>query len=245
MKYFIVFLFPLTVFSQEITGKVYDSETTVKGIDVFNVSQKTIAYTDGDGNFAISASVGDTISFHSTFHNPKIIKLKQDDFDNTMIVELVKTINRLNEILLQNNIDPSNFNAIKQEQSIEKTVTEDSKVNPHLYGTSSQYGFDIIRIVGMVSKLIKDKKAKNKPIQLMSAASIDSLFKNDPFFNQNLLANDLKIPESQQQLFFDYCESNKLDKKLIEKENKLLPMIISNVIATENLYIIILMSADW
>ncbi|WP_298533756.1 hypothetical protein [uncultured Algibacter sp.] len=222
MKYIIFFLLPFTIFSQEITGKVYDSETTVKGIDVYNISQKTIAYTNDNGNFTISAAVGDTLSFHSTFHNPKIIKLTKDDFENTLIVELVKTINRLNEILLQNNIDPADFNEKKQEQSITETITEDSKVNPHLYGTSSEYGLDVIRLAGLVGKLIKGNKTKKKSIELMNAKSLDSLFKNDNFFNKSLLVRDLKIPESQQQLFFDYCESQKLDKELVAKENKLL-----------------------
>lgn len=221
MKYLIFFLLPLTAFAQEISGKVYDSESTVKGIDVYNISQKTIAYTDGEGNFTIYAAVGDTLSFHSTFHNPKIIMLTKEDFEDTMIVELIKTVNKLKEILLENNIDPNDFNAVKQEESIDKTITEDSKVNPHLYSTSSQYGFDIVRIVGMVSKLIKGKKTKPSPVQLLKAASLDSLFKNDEFFNQNLLIHDLKIPKSQQQLFFDYCESSEINKELTEKENKL------------------------
>ncbi len=221
MKYLIFFLLPLTAFAQEISGKVYDSESTVKGIDVYNISQKTIAYTDGEGNFTIYAAVGDTLSFHSTFHNPKIIMLTKEDFEDTMIVELIKTVNKLKEILLENNIDPNDFKAVKQEESIDKTITEDSKVNPHLYGTSSQYGFDIVRIVGMVSKLIKGKKTKPSPVQLLNAASLDSLFKNDEFFNQNLLIHDLKIPKSQQQLFFDYCESRESNKERTEKENKL------------------------
>lgn len=222
MKYLVLSLLPLSIFSQEITGKVYDSETTVKGIDVFNISQKTIAYTDNEGRFTIHAKVDDTLSFHSTFHNQKIVKLKQEDFNDVMVIELKKTINRLNEILISNNLDPDAFKDTKEEQSIKQTITEDSKVNPHLYTTSSSYGLDFIRLAGLVGKLLKKNKDQKQTKQIIHATSLDSLFKNDDFFTPKLINQDLKISKSEEKLFFEFCETQKLDKKLIENENKLL-----------------------
>lgn len=222
MKYFIIFLFPLSIFSQNISGKVYDSETSVKGMDVFNLSKEIRAYTDDDGRFTIKASVGDTLSFHSLFHNQKTIKLQQADFENIMVIELSKTINRLNEILLQNNIDPKEFNTVKQEKVIEQTIEEDSKVNPHLYATSSEYGLDFIRLAGLVGKLLKKNKSKVKVDELATSKTLDSLFQKDAFFNKKLLTKDLKIPELHKQLFYEFCETNGISKTLITKENNLL-----------------------
>jgi len=222
VKYLIIFLLPLSIFSQNITGKVYDSETTVKGIDVFNISNKTKAYTDDAGNFTIKASVNDTLSFHSIFHNQMIIKLQQADFDAIMVVELSKTINRLHEILLQNNIDPNDFNTVKQEQKIQETIDKDSKANPHLYEPSSQYGLDFIRLAGLVGKLFKSKKTKEKANEILTSKTLDSLFKNDVFFNKRLLNRDLEIAKPQEQLFYEFCETNGISKKLITKDNKLL-----------------------
>lgn len=221
MKYFIVFLLPLSIFSQNITGKVYDSETTIKGIDVFNISQKTRTFTNDEGNFTINASVGDTLSFHSLFHNQKIIKLKQVDFEGIIVIELSKTINRLNEILLQNNIDSRMFNAVKQKKAIEQTIEEDSKVNPHLYENYSQYGLDFIRLAKLIGKLLKKNKAKAD--ELVTSKTLDSLFHKDDFFNKTLMTRDLKIPEQQEQLFYEFCETNGgISKNLIIKENNLL-----------------------
>lgn len=222
VKYLILFLLPLSIFSQNIRGKVYDSETTAKGIDVFNISTKTRTLTDVDGNFTIKASVNDTLSFHSLFHNQKIIVLNQVDFDDVLVVELSKTINRLQEILLQNNIDPNDFNTVKEEQKIKKTITKDSKVNPHLYEPSSQYGLDFIRLAGLVSKMFKNKRAKDKANAIIPSKTLDSLFKNDTFFNKQLLTEDLKIEESQEQRFYEFCETMGISKKLINKNNKLL-----------------------
>ncbi|WP_136481254.1 hypothetical protein [Cognatitamlana onchidii] len=221
MKFIIAFLLPISIWSQTISGTVYDSESTVKGIDVFNLSQKTIAYTDDKGIFSINARIGDTLSFHSLFHNQKIIKLEAHHFNETFVVELRKTINRLNEILLQNNIDPAEFNTIKQKQVIKKNIEGDSKSNPHLYQTSSKYGLDFIRLAGMISELLKKKK-KNPENHQASASDLDSIFKKDTFFNQSLLTHNLKIPPEDTQLFFNYCAAHNIDKSYIQKENKLL-----------------------
>ncbi|MEC3907823.1 hypothetical protein VOI54_12405 [Tamlana sp. 2201CG12-4] len=222
VKHFIFLLLPISVFTQNITGKVYDNETTVKGIDVFNISKKTRTHTDDNGNFTIEASINDTLSFHSTFHNPKIIRLTKQDFDAIMIVELRKTVNRLKEILIQNDIQPKDFDDAKEEQKIIETIAEDSKVNPHLYQTSSQYGLDIVRLIGLLGKALKSKKIKDKPVELTKAKTLDSLFQHNAFFNDDLLNNNLSIPVAYKQLFYEYCESQGIDKKLLNKEHQII-----------------------
>jgi hypothetical protein len=219
----LIFLFlPLSVLSQNITGKVYDNETTVKGIDIFNISKRTHTFTDGNGNFKIEASVNDTLSFHSTFHNPKTIIVKQQDLEEVIVVELKKTINKLKEILLQNRIESIDFDDTKEEQKIKKNITEDSKVNPHLYETSSEYGLDVIRLAGLLGKLFKSNKVKDTPKKLIQAKTLDSLFQKDVFFNKTMLSKDLKIPPKYEQLFFDYSELEGIDKTLLSQDNKLL-----------------------
>lgn len=222
MKRFIILLFPLSIFSQNITGRVYDNETTVKGIDVFNINKRTHTFTDGYGDFKIEASVNDTLSFQSTFHNPKIIIVKQQDFEEVIVVELKKTINRLEEILLQNKIKTPIFDDTKEERKIINDIAEDSKVNPHLYETSSKYGLDVVRLVGILGKLFKSKKAKDAPLELVNAKTLDSLFQKDSFFNKTMLLKDLNITPKYEQLFFDFSESEGINKTLLLKENKIL-----------------------
>ncbi len=222
MKYFIFILFPFSMLSQSITGKVYDNDTTVKGIDVFNLSQQTRTHTDNYGNFTIKATVGDTLSFHSIFHNKKIVKLTETDFNNVIVIELRKTINRLNEILIQNNIEPKEFNQVAAQNEFGKQVQEDIKKNPHKYGTSSKYGLDVVRLASLIGKLFKKGKRKNTTITPLSHKDLDSLFSNNTFFNEELLINDLTIPKDYKQLFFEYCGTKNLNKDFLSNKNEMI-----------------------
>ncbi|GAA3611618.1 hypothetical protein GCM10022396_30750 [Flavivirga amylovorans] len=208
--------------SQNITGKVYDKETTVKGIDVFNLSKQTRAYTDDYGSFTMEATIGDTLSFHSIFHNKKIVKLNDSHFNGVVVFELSKTINRLKEILVQNNITPKEFNSTKEKVVIKEQVANDMKRNLHLYDSYSKYGLDLVRATKLIRSLFKKKKRKNAPTAPILYKDLDSLFSNDPFFNEELLTNNLTIPKEHEQLFLSYCEAKELDKKLLKNENKII-----------------------
>ncbi|TGV01422.1 hypothetical protein [Flavivirga rizhaonensis] len=208
--------------SQNITGKVYDNDATVKGIDVFNLSKQTRTHTDNYGSFTIKAVIGDTLSFHSIFHNKKIVKLTETDFNNVIVVELRKTINRLNEILIQNDIKPKEFNQVQVQTSLGKQIKEDIKKNPHKYGSSSKYGLDIVRLAILIGKLFKKSKRKNISTIPVSHKDLDSLFSSNTFFNEELLINDLTIPKDYKQLFFEYCGTKNLEKKLLKNENKII-----------------------
>lgn len=221
MKYFIFILLPFSMLSQNITGKVYDNDTTVKGIDVFNLSKQTRTYTDNYGSFTIKATIGDTLSFHSIFHDKKIIKLTEIDFNNVIVVELRKTINRLNEILIQNNIKPKEFNQVQVQNELEEQTKEDIRKNPHKYGSSSKYGLDIFRTVTLIRKLLKKDKRKNVSTIPLSHKDLDSLFSNNTFFNEALLVNNLSIPKDYKQLFFEYCETKNLDKTFLSNKNEI------------------------
>lgn len=48
------------------------------------------------------------------------------------------------------------------------------------------------------------------------------LFKNDKLFNHELLNKTLKINDDKQFLFFDFCESKRIDYKYLKKENNFL-----------------------
>ncbi|MBU2952019.1 hypothetical protein KO493_15070 [Tamlana agarivorans] len=212
----VLLLLPLTTLSQQLKGKVYDSETTVKGIVVYNISDYSKTFTDDDGNFIIKASKNDTLSFHSTFHYKKIIVLKEANFNQVMVIELQKTVNALKEVLITNNY--KDFNEAKAEKTLAEEITKDTKANPHLYGTYSSYGLDFVRLYKLV---YKPEKSKNQP-QVINAKNLDSLFQHDDLFNKKLLYEDLKIPEEFSQQFFNYLEAQAIDKKLFSPSNKLL-----------------------
>lgn len=224
MKYFIFFLLPISLFSQNIKGKVYDNQSTVKGIKVYNVSKQTKTYTDGEGEFTIAASVNDTLFFESLFHHPKHAKLKQIDFEDVVVFELKKVVNELGEVLLSNEKTKA-FNAEEYTDATGLALANDIKNNPHLYLPESSYsnGANIFGLIGMAIKLFKKKdKYKPKPIEYVSYKHLDSLFKKDDFFDLRLLSQDLKIPQEYAHLFLDYCETKNLNKELISEEKKVI-----------------------
>ena len=74
-KIFIFLLFPLTMISQHITGKVYDAETSVKGAKIFNKNANSITYTNETGSFKINALIR-RIQNSAKFKNTHLQKSK-------------------------------------------------------------------------------------------------------------------------------------------------------------------------
>ncbi|TBN06629.1 hypothetical protein EYD45_01730 [Hyunsoonleella flava] len=221
MKHLLLLLFPLTLISQNIKGKVYDSESTVKGIKVYNVSQKRMTYTNNDGDFSISAVVNDTLLFESLFHHNKMIQLKQSDFDDVVVFELRKSVNALGEVLISN--DDEEFNPLEYTQEAERAFERDMKNNLQLYMNESEYdkGVNFKKLFKSIRKLLK-KKNKPKPIEFVTYDDLDSLLKHDNLFSLKLLNQDLNIPEEHAHLFLDYCEAQYWNKNLSSEANKVI-----------------------
>tara|TARA_R110002050_G_scaffold4573_1_gene22089 strand:- start:67169 stop:67924 length:756 start_codon:yes stop_codon:yes gene_type:complete len=219
IKILLFLILPTTVISQNITGKIYDEESTVKGAKIFNISKNTSTYTDDKGDFKIKASVNDTLVFSSYFHHKKTIALTEKHFNNMIVIELKKAINNLDEVLLTNEIKDTIFNELKYKTDIGMQIKNDMEQNPYKYKPLPSGNLDFIKIASLIGKLFKSKKKKDIPIITTTYKAFDSLFENDDFFNTKLLTNQLHIKEVYKPLFFDYCDAKQLDKKLLKKEN--------------------------
>lgn len=221
LKYILLFLLPISIFSQTINGKVYDNESTVKGIKVYNINQKILTYTNNEGDFTISAIANDTLLFESLFHYTKMIKLKESDFNDIVVFELKKSLNALGEVLISD--DNEDFNPLEYTQNAESALERDMKNNMQLYIPESSYssGMNFVAIAKMIGKLFK-RKNKKQPVAYVTQKDLDSLFKQDDLFNLKLLQDDLNIPEKYALLFLDYCETRNINKDLILKENRVI-----------------------
>lgn len=208
--------------SQNIKGKVYDNESTVKGIKVLNVSQKIKTYTNDEGDFSLSAKVSDTLFFESLFHEPKYVILKKINFEAITVFELKKTLNALGEVLISDK-NNERFNPLEYTEIAESAMARDIKRNTHLYIPQSSYsnGMNFIAIAKLIGSLFK-RKNKPKPIEYITYKDLDSLFKNDRLFDLSLLHNDLNIPEDYANLFLDYCEAKNLNKTMITEKNRVI-----------------------
>ncbi|RED49562.1 peptidase associated/transthyretin-like domain-containing protein [Seonamhaeicola aphaedonensis] len=225
MKHLLIVLFfiPIVALSQNINGKIYDEDSTVKGALIINLTQNDTTYSDIKGNFKIKAIVNDSIMFKSLFHHDKKVKVNTSFFKEIIVFELNKSINELNEVLLYDKKDKP-FEVVEYSNNLGFAIAEDIKRNPHLYMPKTSYSggvnfIELAKLIG-INKLFKKKKSTINNIEYHQ---LDSLFYNSEIFTDSLLYKDLKIPKNNKYLFFEYCEERGINCELLAvKENLVL-----------------------
>lgn len=210
----------LKSYSQVVKGKIYDKESTVKGIKVFNKNNNTLSYSNEDGYFSIGANVNDTLTFNSIFYNEKSVKLKQHHFNEIIVIELTKIVNELNEVLLTDIGNEKPFDENSYSNNLSEQMKNDLKNNPHLYSKIPNGGIDFVKLFSLMSNFLKKRKTKEQ-IHYVSYKDLDSLFKSKSIFNDKLLSTDLKIKPEYKILFFDYCELKHINKTLLTQKKEL------------------------
>ncbi|WP_347922043.1 hypothetical protein [Pontimicrobium sp. SW4] len=218
------FLFLCTVFtySQNIKGIVYDNLSTVKGLTVTNTAQKVKTYSDDKGYFTISAKINDTLIFSSLFHQTKTLLVESHHFKDIIVIEVKKTINNLDEVLIKKEPEPKEFNEKEYTVTFKNQIKEDMKRRPYLYAPPPSGNIDFAAIGKLIGKLFKRKKNRKPQFTPLSYKSIDSLFNTDSFFNDKLLTEELKVPKEYKYLFFEYCDVKQINNDLLKDSNKFL-----------------------
>jgi len=211
---------PATLISQTISGKVYDAESTVSGAKISNITRDTSTYTDDEGNFKIKASVNDSISITSLFHQPQIMVVNQQHFDDVFVIELKKKVNELNRVYV-NKANEKTFNSVEAENNLKKQTKSDMELHPYLYEPPPNLNMDFKKIAGLIAKLFK-KRNVSEPVEMMTYGELRDLFETDPFFNSQFLISELNIEKKYHSLFFDFCEAKGIDKALLRDEHHLL-----------------------
>lgn len=150
-------LFPLSLLSQSITGKIYDNESTVKGIQVLNITKNTKTLTNHKGEFNISARVNDSLVISSLFYREQSIKLAESHFNDILVVELKKEINKLDEVFLKNIPELKKFEPIGYEANFHAQIKEDMKRRPYLYEPAPSGNIDFVKIFSLIGKLFGKK----------------------------------------------------------------------------------------
>lgn len=211
----------LSVYSQNVSGVIYDVQSTAKNIQVKNTAQNISTYSNNQGEFSIKAQMGDSLVFHSLFYEPQTLVVNQRHLDETVVVELTKTINTLDEVSLTNDTGFKEFDSIAFNVNFKKQIKEGIKRNPDLYGP--QKG-NILELVSLIARLFKKKKMKfvEVPIVYATYKDFDKLFNTSEFFNKTLLEEELKIALEHRFLFFQYCEAQQIDSQLLSENNSLL-----------------------
>lgn len=217
-NWLILFLFfSVLSFSQNtVSGVIYDKKGRLHNIKVINVSTGNLVYTSQEGLFTIEAKVNDTLRFSSIFYEGKRLKLTAKDFKEKILVVLKENVFEIDEVKLKSKPKIKEFSPKKFNNSLRDEIKEDIKRNPHLYGVR---GEDIV--FRFIAKLFKRKRKKEKVI-IAKYEQLDSLFKNDTFFNKELLEKRLNIDKDEIFLFLIYCETKKINLKLLSENKRII-----------------------
>ena len=235
----ILLCFPLVQYAQTLNGKVYDANAPVKNINVFNKTQNRVTVTNEDGNFSIQAKVNDSIAFESLFYHNKTVVLKDFHFNGVAVFELKEILTELDEVEVKTEPEQPVFKEETYNIELQNILNEDIKNNPHLYkpaGATS--GVDFVYLIGAVVKLFSKDKPKKPNYYPISYTQMDSLFDKSPFFNEQLMTENLKIPSDKKYLFYDFCEAKQISTELLKDENKI--QLLEELVLNSQLFLILL-----
>lgn len=213
------------MFSQNISGTLYDAEAPISGAKIMNITSKSLTSTDGNGNFEIYAQINDTLIFSSLFHHSQQLIVKASHFSDSEVFELKQLVNQLDEVEVQGSVNSKVTDGEKETKRINKQFKSDVERNPHLYKrpNTNSGPIDFLEIGRRVAKLFKRKTTKeHEPVETkITAADFDHLFKTDKFFNDKFLVLNLNITKDYKHLFFAYCETQGLTTSLLHPDNSI------------------------
>lgn len=222
MKYFtLIPIFFISFFAnaQQLNGVVYDSISSIENIKIENLTAGTFTISNTSGQFSINAKAKDSLRFSSIFYHEQTLIVNASHFKNTIVIELKKINNQLDEVVLQDKHMPKLSTTQKVETTLQNQILEDIKNNPHLYGKLNDGGIDFIQVFNMIGKLFK-KKNKEQPIEYATYEELISTFENSKTLDQFFFKNTLKINSHQQDLFIQYLEATFLENQLLKPENE-------------------------
>lgn len=233
----LLFLVSIASNGQTLVGKVYDAETTAKGIRVYNRTQKILTSTDSQGNFSMFARVNDTLSFESLFHEKKEVILKEHHFESIAVFELKKIVNKLNEVLITKEPEQPVFEEEAYNTNLNSIIANDIKNNPHLYQPQQMnQGVNFIYLIDLVAKLFKKKRPPVIPP--ITYEQITNLFNSHRLINTKFLVQEMHIPKEFLPLFIEYCTAKELSSNLLKKEKEF--YLLDAIIKSSEEYLAIL-----
>lgn len=217
--------FTLNIFSQEFKGKIHTDLGTPQDIEIRNYKTEKMIFSNLHGDFRIEAGAKDTLSFSSPFYQTKTVVIDSTSLNKNNTVYLKHKIIALDEVAIHREKHP--FDVEELQANSEEQFKSDYEKHPYLYKSQKQieneYYFNFLGVgkllVDNVGQLIFPKKDKEEP--KITYKDLKDLFSDDDFFTEQLLEEELQIPEEKKYLFFSYCE-NRLSTALLKPDNNFL-----------------------
>lgn len=230
---------PFLAKAQTLKGKIYNTNTTLNNIKIFNKTQNRFTVSNADGNFSIEAKTNDTIAFESLFYHFKIVVLKPIHFEDVAVFELKEVVSELDEVEVKAEPKQPVFEEETYNIELKNLIKEDIKNHPEKYQPAgATYGVDFIYLIGQVAKLFKNKKYKSPEYKSITYKQLDSLFSKSSFFNKQLVTQNFNIPEDKANLFYDFCAAKQMSTELLQPEKKM--ELLENLVLNSQLFLILL-----
>jgi len=222
MKHFLttfLALFFFLVTAQEkrniLRGKLLYRNSNVIAANVVNNSAQLNTITNGEGEFAIPARVGDEIIFSSVEFRIRTITITPEIIQkNRLVVEVNERITILDEIV----IGPENtekFLDLKKEEFTRVDYLQDKSTqidNTIMRQNQFTNGLNMINIGKLLVKAIRKNEREKR---LLQPSKVLPLIFEDSFF-----VEDLGIPQNEIILFMERLDRVLPSDKLLKKEKE-------------------------
>ncbi|WP_159085978.1 hypothetical protein [Flavobacterium faecale] len=208
-------------YSQIIKGKVTSNNYPAIDVEIINATTKTIAVSDSQGEFTITAKNNDEILFISKNHESKKLVMNPLLFtNNELVVDLVLKAEQLKEVKITNMASIKLGQADWEQQKLDDYDVQKNAVKPNVQGVymgGIPNGMNFVRIAGMVANLFKkDKDPQKKEKELLDFKTFTDQNCKSNYFTQTL---GLKVEEVE--LFKEYCTADPLASQIVSENNKL------------------------
>lgn len=219
----LLLLMPLLFFAQQrelLQGRVISDTIKAEYLNVKNISANVATVTDGEGKFVIHARVGDTLKVSGIIIKEVYVQLKQQDFNDALVVIKVQNnITVLDEVLingLTGNLAVDSKNAKIPKVDPRFDVAE---INKGLYVNSiagNGRGMDFMAIGRMISGPPKPKFIPHQVFvtEKPFATAVRELY-SEVFFTDTL-----KISKEDIASFLHYCDEGEKVRYLLNPNNE-------------------------
>lgn len=198
-------------YSQTIKGKVVFNNYAIPKVEVINTSTKTLAVSDANGEFSISAKTNDILVFVSKEHQVKKITINPKLFNkDELAVELILNAEELNEVVI------TNMPSIKltKDKIYEQGKLDDIEV--YKRGAKLRTGVYDGSIENGVTKIKRLFGSRNKAL---SEIEFSTVAKNS--YEQKFYLENLRLQTDEIELFLQFCEADPKSKIVAANNNKL------------------------
>ena len=208
---------PLTVH-----GVVRDSFSVVEGIYVINLKTEEAAITDDQGNFAITAHLGETLLFSGGQYKSVRILLTDTSFQNGILqVKMTPIMNELNEVVIKryNSINAVSLGIIPAnqisytaaERKLKTATSLNATANAGSMAGGSISADPLLNFISGRTAMLKKEIAVEK-----KEGYLDLL---ERMFDKNHFINKLKIPVEYVKGFEYYAVENEKFTKILNSKN--------------------------